>query len=385
MRFVRENLFYVILVAVVLVGAVAAVLYYTGSGIDKNVKAREDVSRDIRRLVKDPTKVFEDAVAKKQKLVEKLKEQNEADQKRCEDFNRLAVLKIPYGAAGALTEDATPFDPKRYRDKALYIPYMKKINDTLEQYLAAPSLAATAPPTQEQIFAERDKLIDTFSKQNPAEVLDRATRRMILQQAEAGMIYVDEKALDRVFPKDSRAIPRPEKMWEAQVNVWVTNEILQAITATNQDWLAGQRKLSGAETPGTVVNSAVKHLLKLAISESVMPSVAGAERAQLSLTSRKTSSQYAVVQYGFRVIMPTKHIRLLMEKLESRNYHTVTKVAVKATDRAGMTGFYYGTEPVADVLIEGELLLLGSWVRDVVPESMVNLFGGRSPEKAEGV
>jgi len=383
MRFVRENLFYVILVAVVVVGAVAAFLYYTGSGIDQNVKSRQSVSKKLLALAKDKPKVDANAVRIKQERIEALKKANEADLEQCIRFNQenLAVLKIPVGAASEVS--AAPFDAKRYQESvpALYIPYIKEVNRTLDVLLTQPALAATTPPTDEQINVEVNRLTDKFKDENPAEVREKATRSMILQQARAGMIYADETALERVLRRGT-TFANPDKLWEAQVNVWVTREIIRAIIATNQDWLARQRQAAQADVPATVANSAVRHLLKIDVTEAVMSPAGTAAAVRQSLTERKTDRQHAVVPYWFRVVMPTRHVRLLIDKLESQNYHTVTNVSLSRVQLTGKENLYYGIEPVMMVRFDGELLLLGDWVRDVVPEKMANLFGGRSAKPA---
>jgi hypothetical protein len=383
MRFVRENLFYVILVAVVVVGAVGAVLFYTSSGIDENVKSRKDVSKELLRLSRDNLKVDANAVEIKQKRIEALKKANESDLEQCIAFNRksLPVLKIPVGAASEV--DAAPFDAKRYQESvpALYIPYINKVNQTLEELLAQPALAATSPPTSDQITDKAEALTDKFRNQNAAEVLEKATRSMVLEQADAGMIYAGKAVLDRVLPEGT-TFASPDKLWEAQVNVWVTGEILRAIAAVNQDWLAQQRQVSGVEVPASVPNSAVRHLLEIAVTETIATPVGSAASGRESVTKRKTGAQHGVVPYWFTVVMPTRHVRRLIDRLQSQNYHTVTNLSLAKVQLTGKELLYYGTEPVMRVRISGELLLLGDWVRDIVPEKMASLFGGRSAKPA---
>ena len=374
MRFVRENLFYVILSAVVVVGLVAAVFYYTGSGISKNVKDRTRVSKDLVNLGRQRLKVDAGAVKAMQARIDALSGANEADLKECLEFNRrnLPVLKIPVGAASEV--DAVPFDARRYQENALYIPYIKKYNQTLDQLISPAVLMSTTPPTAAQISKEVGDLTDEFKNEDPAKVQDKAKRSMMFQQANAGMIYAATSALDRVLPERSN-FAAPEKLWGAQVNLWVTNEIIRAIVTTNQQWLAQQRQASGVDVAASVTNSAVRHLVKLEITEVVADAMRNLSSGRLSLTQRQDNVNYAVIPYRFKVVMPTRHIRTLVDVLEAQNYHTVTNIALSQVVDPEQAGYYYGIEPVMTVQFDGELLLMSDWVAELMPESIAKRFG----------
>lgn len=95
----------------------------------------------------------------------------------------------------------------------------------------------------------------------------------------------------------------------------------------------------------------------------------------VSLTRRTTSPQYEVVRYSFQVIMPARYLKALQDNLMERNYHTVLKTEMEAvgptfgSDRERTTdGYYYGPDPVMQVTVYGELLLLTEWERGVWDE-----------------
>ncbi len=62
MRFVRENLFYVILAAVVVIGGVGALFYYLSSNISTTLQSRTQVSSQLRDLADQQLKADPNAV-----------------------------------------------------------------------------------------------------------------------------------------------------------------------------------------------------------------------------------------------------------------------------------------------------------------------------------
>jgi len=364
MRFVRENLFYVILAAAVAIGGVVAIIYHINSDIGETLSERTSVSKGLSRLAKENSKVNKGDVDALNRRIELLEKANDADLQACLKFNReyLPVINLPEGLGS--TKPAFPIDSAKWNREGLYFTFIKEYLKQIDLTISSRrrGLMPTSPPTVKEIAAEQAKLAEKFT--NPVEAAEKALHTVMLRKANAGLIYVAPSALDRYFAVGlTRATD--DKIWEGQVNLWVTNEIIQAIIATNQQWLAEQQ-IPGAPAPKpTVARSAVKRLTKIAITESIAPARTGIVRK--SLTQRETGGHYAIVPYKFIVIMPTRHVRLLIRTLETQNYHTVTNITTIEVGPSGNQGFYYGVEPVMEVQIEGELLLLADWIRPLLP------------------
>lgn len=364
MRFVRENLFYVILAAVVVIGSGVAIFYYIGSDIGNTLKSRTRVSKQLSDLAKQDLKVNKRAVDEMKERIELLKKANDGDLQACLKFNKeyLPVISLPEGLGS--TRPAFPIDPAKWNREGLYFTFIKAYLTQIDLTISPlrQGLEPTSPPTVQEIEAERAKLAEKFT--DPVEAAAKASQSVKLHKANAGLLYVGPSALDRYFTVGmTRATD--DKIWEAQVNLWVTNEIIQAIIATNQQWLAEQQ-IPGAPAPKpSVPRSAVKRLTNITINESIAPAKTGIPRR--SLTQRETGGQYAVVPYKFTVIMPTRHVRRLCRMLETQNYHTVTNMTMTGVGPTAREGFYYGVEPVMQVVVEGELLLLADWIRPLLP------------------
>ena len=373
MRFVRENLFYVILAAVVVIGGGVAAFYYLSSDIGKTLQSRTSVSSQLRDLADQPLKADPNAVKAMEARISQLTKANEADLEACKNFNKvnLPILKLPTSAVSEI--NAFPVDPARYRDQGLYFIFIKQYTKVLDQMISPlrDGLKPTTSPTPEEVLAEQNKLAEKFKE--PGVANEKAFQSVKLHKAEQGLIYIEPSALDRVFTAETSA--SEDKLWEAQVNLWLTDEIIRAIIATNRQWIAERQAQGAAGRQPTVLDSAVKRLESIKISASFTPFSTG-QRTRLLLGQRETCPQYAVVPYKFVVVMPTRHIRRLTSALETQNYHTVTNINLSPeVQQAATGGYYYGIEPVMRVQVDGEMLLLADWIRDLMPASLAVQFG----------
>lgn len=376
MRFVRENLFYVILAAVVVIGSGVAIFYYIGSDIGNSLDSRQRLSGKLKRLANQKPKVNISAVTDMKDRIERLKKANEGDFQACLKFNRESLPVMRLKVSEASSEPAFPVDAAKYGAEGLYLRFFEEYTRQIDQAVSPrrQGLLPTVPPTAQEIEAERIKLAEKFT--DAVEAGQKARQSVKLSKTENSLIYVDPDAVDRYFPRrQSRAVP-DVNLWEAQVNLWVTNEIIQAIITTNQQWLAEQQSQGTPAVAPSVTRSAIKRLVKVTVEESIAP-VATVNVSQ-SMTQRKTCAEYAVVSYKFTVIMPTRHVRRLIRSLETQNYHTVTNLNMTKVGPTDNELFYYGVEPVMKVEIKGELLLLADWIRPLLPAQLAAYMPGAS-------
>jgi len=375
MRFVRENLFYVILAAVVVIGSGVAIFYYIGSDIGNSLDRRQKLSRDLKRLAKHKPKVNNDAVEDMKARIERLKQANDGDLQACLKFNREYLPIIRLKVSEASSEPAFPVDAAKYSAEGLYLRFFEEYTRQIDLAISPrrQGLLPTVPPTLQEVEDERVKLAEKYT--DSIEASQKAAQSVKLSKTENSLIYIDPGALDRYFPqRQSRAVP-DVKLWEAQVNLWVTNEIIQAIITTNQQWLAEQQSPGAPAIVPSVPRSAIKRLIKILVTETIVPA---AGTAVSSMTQRDTCGQYAVVPYMFTVIMPTRHVRRLSRVLETQNYHTVTDLNMTKVGPTDKAMFYYGVEPVMEVEIKGELLLLADWIRPLLPTRLAVHMPGAS-------
>jgi len=247
----------------------------------------------------------------------------------------------------------------------------------------------------------------------------RAVEKLIRTCAHRGLIYADEQSMDPIMVPGSSMRYTDSQLWMAQVSLWVQKDVVAAIIATNEE----VRRRAAPGQKG-VPASAVKHLKAMKVIGYVvgdtgggaggvegvggtqggggMYGVGGTTGAltgagamthrlvyvglapglqQVSperLSRRACDTNYDVVQYEFTVVIPFRYLPKLYRKLLERQYHTILKVQVgqsTTTQQPGMHTmgagptataqeyYYYGTNPVVQVTLTGELLLAAEWTR----------------------
>jgi len=207
-----------------------------------------------------------------------------------------------------------------------------------------------------------------------------ATEELMLAKARAGSLFVSPdtlkmvkdpklpesnegpEELDVIFPREiwqSSDAPAP-KLWAAQLNLWITRDILAVIDATND------KSLQSHGTDRTVPNAAIKYLRKIAIEETYLMQ-AGEANTNSALTQRATCGDYEIIEYNFAIVMNTEYLPVLMQKLAARGDHTVTKVTIEHLPSSADGSRYYGTLPVASVTIGGEVMFRSNWTRKIMP------------------
>jgi hypothetical protein len=86
-----------------------------------------------------------------------------------------------------------------------------------------------------------------------------------------------------------------------------------------------------------------------------------------AMTGRVTSPEYEVFGYQFEMVMKSAYLPALIRNLVMRGDHTVTDVSIEPL-QAGPDGMrYYGTDPVVNVRMAGEVLFRSGWTRKIMP------------------
>ncbi|MGA2265929.1 MAG: hypothetical protein ABSH10_05805 [Phycisphaerae bacterium] len=493
MKFVRENLFLIVVAGCVLLGGIGlAVTSFKVSGdVQKAMNGRVEMAKTLQGL--EGRGANAEMVAAAEKRLEAIRSTAGTVAKVCIDWNHehLAVLKLTVPDTEEVVP-AFPYDEQVYRDHGLGYVFTKTYVQAMQRLWG--SLHPTTPPTEGEVVSqqlqwqnqlmqrramEADQGVATGGVRPPAmgatpagpppamapqparpltplpvpggsevpgaapapmasmtsdpAIVAEATARgrdsAMIMKARRGAIYVDPSAFRMVFREE---VPNPAvvNLWQAQLNLWVTSDVVAAINATNEEAFA-QADREGK--PHDVLTAAVKRLIRIGVNENYVTSLpeqgaapvqpgrfAGEEEPAETpeytnvvsetekeiasiLTRRGSGKDCDVLHYRLFVVMPTRWLPALERHLMARNYHTVLSVQIFPADAALPTGeaegassnanYYYGTEPVARVEITGEMLLLTAWERGtwdteknawssefppLIPaESLVQQFGNR--------
>lgn len=229
------------------------------------------------------------------------------------------------------------------------------------------------------------------------EAIHLAFEQIRVEQTRRGSIYATNESFDVPFEREVMLTEMPPYLvWNTWLGLCVQTDIAKAISMTNR-----------ARKGNTVLVSPVKRLMWVKIDEHApvdkSDGTSGREdmdrygqressrggdldQPQGSLTERKTNHVYTMVKYRFSVIMRTRDLPLLMDELLKTNYHVVVnqRIAGPEDDLQGMDAiggagsrapglgrsdakkerdYYYGPEPVRQVMLECQLILFNDWVR----------------------
>ena len=227
----------------------------------------------------------------------------------------------------------------------------------------------------------------TLSRLSDADISNKAKKNasdeLMLKKAKAGIMFVSPKTLAMVndpklptgtpaspeeltvvFPAEvwqSSAAPA-SKLWKGQLNLWITQDILAAIEATNQQSLRG----AGKSRQATVPNAAIKLLRSISIEDTYLK-VRSADDGGSALTQRVTTPDYEIVEYRIGLVMKTAYLPALTRSLMTRGEHTITDVTISREPAGSDSRRYYGTDPVVNVTLSGEALFRASWTRKIMP------------------
>jgi len=380
MRLIRENLFFVVLIGIVVVVGAGGLVWYFTSDLDDRLAKRQRLSTDLRTLAKRRKKVNATIIGKMKDRIDRGKMAVAKDGQDSIDLNR-SILRPMELTIGGMKEAAFPVDMAQYDARGLFLVFIRQYHESIDKMLAAPELKRTTTPTEEELKREEALLLEKYKEQ----AKEQAVRSMMVKKARDGLVFINDDAMDRHLPLNATKTDAIQ-MWEAQVNLWVTQEVLRAISMTNQEVIAARLKAGVGSTAPSVLNSAVKRLEKLEITEkmaspvSARPGRPRAGRAAVSvagagkITGRVTGGDHIVVPYWFRVVLPSRHVSRLIRNLMLPNYHTVLKIEMSELVRKPNTLFYFGTEPVVVVHISAELLLLPDWVYPLMPQTLQDML-----------
>jgi hypothetical protein len=430
MQWIRENLFLTCLTGALLVCIVGAYFIRSGQDAafeNDDMGPRAETAFTIQSLSRSKA-VNKAGILKAKKRLAEIKSQRDRVVRDATRWNKryYSVLQLkltdglkstpafPYDAAAYQTHGLTLKFTNGYR-KALYRSLggldittwpidteISELSVKLEKEILARRKAAMkrvkfaqdrnpAPPADDDAepvepkkpagVSDDDWYLSRLSEPDvSAAARKSATEELMLKKANAGSLFVSPSTLkmvkdpklpeseqgpeelDVIFPKEiwqSTDAPAP-RLWAAQLNLWVTRDILAVIDATND------KSLKSRGTDRTVPNAAIKYLRKIAIEETYLMQ-AGEANTNSALTQRATCGEYEIIEYNFSIVMNTKYLPVLMQKLSARGDHTVTKVTIEQLPPSGDGNRYYGTRPVSNVTIGGEVLFRSNWTRELIP------------------
>ncbi len=377
MEFVRQNLVLIVVAVVVVVvgGVLLAANMSMGKTFDAAAAERQTLSTQLKDL--DKNRINDLIVDKEEQRVTKVKSSLAEVITQSVDWNRRNLVEHML-AGNVLGPDGKNVKVQAFpEENVTYDEYHKlKLTQGYTEQLPAllEPLKMATPPTNADVLAmvpaatrqlqQTSDAYKTASSDDPTLKRDAIVlaREMVRQDSALGKhIYVDPEALAYSF-REPKTDVTPGQLWAAQLNLWVTADVLDAIRLANQEVV--DKAIADGALAESVSLSAVRHLRSLAVLGYSLSGGSGVPgRGMASLTGRQSDKLYDVVYYRLSVIMPARHVADFERVLTSHNYHTILNVTMRAVQQDSSDLHYYGSGPVMEVAFTGELLLLSGWQR----------------------
>jgi hypothetical protein len=317
-------------------------------------------------------------------------------------------------------------------DSAARIRFRRRYNEAMTQLFN--SLKSGGPPTQLDIGLMQDKIEEEQLRATPigfdqgalesdrgggspthtaAGVLTKAgaksdaeARASMLRAKEVYCYAVPYQVGERStlipslflqpYMEDTGTLEPPllEDMWWAQVTYWIQRDIVNAINALNEE--AAQAQQRGEDRWVGIMP--VKDLVSIRLSDGYIlvnedeyfgaTPDSGKEAlpcgtANTVFTGSVSSPSYDVLQVTAQLVMDQRDIPRLIDRICRNKFYTLLRTAYQTVPpNRKMWGKIYGSEPTVLVVLDFEVIMLGSVFRELMPQEVCDRFEIECPERA---
>ncbi len=256
-------------------------------------------------------------------------------------------------------------------------------------------IKAKLPPTEAEIKLRQDEaeaqIRARFTKTNDkgeitnAETVNTEVQKARestgvqtrLTRAREATVYLDPVQVFKPDPKmNVNTAPSPNDMFEAQIGLWIQQEICEAIKQTN----------AGAKSG--VIDAPVKRVLDLKFTSPYYavtgpptppPEAPQNEANKLTLDYGKnplghvSGEFYDVIPFQINLICDADRLPEALTGLTANRYMMCRRVEVVSVDSAlaFAQGYLYGSRPVVQVNIEAQYLLLRKFIAPKMPPDII--------------
>ncbi|MEM8874254.1 MAG: hypothetical protein AAGD32_08330 [Planctomycetota bacterium] len=281
--------------------------------------------------------------------------------------------------------------------------YQRRMNangDTPESSLVANPLQGTFPLDSDELDREAERIESVLRQRiqfdaagqaiNEDEVmaqideqLEALADRLVARKAQTAKLYVSPDAFEVSQSMTADTAPTNIDVFYAQVALWAQEEIAGAIADANAD-------------ATNILDAPVKHLLRVEVDANALGGLESGRGSNqrntptdvdypadpaatiepdytVSLTGRKSNSFYEVVPFTVRMRVDATEVPAVLAAFSDNRLLSVlniTSMEVIDNGLAKSQSFLYGDAPVVELEVEGEALMLRSWLASYVPKAV---------------
>lgn len=229
-----------------------------------------------------------------------------------------------------------------------------------------------------KIFSTSPTRVD-LSNLTPLELLrDWAASRVAYRDAGACRVYVEPNAFGRHALALATTPPSAIEIWQAQMSLWIQQDIVTAIARTNERRAA---ELVAANRPDDdwVAHMPVKHIEKVAIGNHLGGPGGGSNIEQIkwatSMTGKVANNDFFVVPIQLHLVVEEAALPSIMESFCGVGFYTPVGVQFWSVKPNPLqVNYVYGDAPVVKLVLDMEgyyfHVVFGQWIPKDLQESM---------------
>jgi hypothetical protein len=350
----------------------------------------------------------------------------EAEQQRIQainnEYDEVMRLADQHSAHTPLTENFFPRPKDSHVRNQFLSAYREALNGLLQK------LHAGTVPTLEEIAAEEERIREEESDtealfglddtreessrdrdagaSSPSGLVTEAEARLSpevrasIKKAKSIYCYADLLSSLDVNPVVWQARGVPPALgdcWDAQVSLWVQQDVIDALARVNDQAAAALQE--AGETPW-VGNLPVKDLISIRLSKGdfgpyVVPEATGTDPAspggvdpacppgspRFAFTGDASGPEYELIQFTVKLVVDARDLPVIINELCRNNFTTLLRIAyVEEPANLAMEGKIYGDEPAVNVVMDFETCLFSKLYLDLMPDEILKSVGKVRPQ-----
>lgn len=400
-EWLRANVLIVVFAVLAVVAIVGIVLIrMAGAGLTAEMSARATQLKTIDDLMRTPVTPSEEIppqpkvvtpgdIRQVQAYYGRLRTEKDRVARYVLELNRANHLPMLEGIFDEpLRDRRLPFQvPSRYRDA--FAEMLGEHSPTSN----VPQLDAGMPPTQAQIERALQQVEDEYLRRvfksvnelTEAQLAELAKRKaerhleLVREQARSIHVYASQD-INETFDvmAFSRDNPPPEEIWEAQMKLWIQQDLTRAIAVANRT----------VDPRVGVPDAPIKRLIRMEVPSGnvVAPDatpVTGAETTpegrlepdfRVSMTGRYSNPLYDVRWASLTILADAQRLPQFLDSLGLVNLMTVLRCDIEDIDEFEhlRDGYFYGLGDIVRVRLVVETIWLREWTTKMMPSSVLN-------------
>jgi hypothetical protein len=256
-----------------------------------------------------------------------------------------------------------------------------RINSEKLTYLPGPPDASGNRPVNPQ---SQQDAADEYNAEGPLE-----KPRMQMEAATKYSVYLENGALSFDQTINLKDPPSADKIFDAQLAIWIIDDVAHAIARCNQ--LYSDPDAPGGEPKPDILHGAIKRIDLIGNPQAVNGGASDFSAGNGSPTPKVTTvspsgrvcnALYDVVEFKVDLTIDAAKLPQIIREFEVGQFITVNNVQIiEVVDPAisASQGYRFGDKPVIRVELDCEELLMRQWTNDVLPDTKKNGIGAGIP------